>query len=51
MADVSFTTIAEPNPGGVLFVEIPESVAKKLAAVARERRRESGCASSLARQP
>jgi hypothetical protein len=29
---VSFSTIAQPNPGGVLFVEIPESVVKKLGA-------------------
>jgi hypothetical protein len=29
---VSFTTIAQPNPGGVLFVEIPETVVKKLGA-------------------
>jgi hypothetical protein len=28
----SFSTIAQPNPGGVLFVEIPESVVKKLGA-------------------
>jgi len=30
MAAVSFTTIARPNPGGVLLVEIPETVVKKL---------------------
>jgi Bacteriocin-protection, YdeI or OmpD-Associated/Domain of unknown function (DUF1905) len=29
---VSFTTIAQPNPGGVLLVEIPETVVKKLGA-------------------
>jgi len=29
---VSFTTIAQPNPGGVLLVEIPEAVVKKLGA-------------------
>lgn len=32
MTAVSFTTIAQPNPGGVLFVEIPEAVVKKLGA-------------------
>ncbi|MDQ2913388.1 MAG: YdeI/OmpD-associated family protein [Chloroflexota bacterium] len=32
MTAVSFTTIAQPNPGGVLFVEIPETVVKKLGA-------------------
>lgn len=32
MAAVSFTTIAQPNPGGVLFVEIPETVVRKLGA-------------------
>ena len=32
MAAVSFTTIAQPNPGGVLFVEIPETIVKKLGA-------------------
>jgi hypothetical protein len=32
MTAVSFTTIAQPNPGGVLLVEIPESVVKKLGA-------------------
>jgi hypothetical protein len=29
---VSFTTIAQPNPGGVLLVEIPETIVKKLGA-------------------
>jgi hypothetical protein len=29
---VSFTTTAQPNPGGVLFVEIPDAVVKKLGA-------------------
>jgi len=29
---VSFSTIAQPNPGGVLFVEIPETIVKKLGA-------------------
>ena len=32
MTAVSFTTIAQPNPGGVLLVEIPEAVVKKLGA-------------------
>ena len=32
MTAVSFTTIAQPNPGGVLFVEIPEKVVAKLGA-------------------
>jgi antitoxin component of MazEF toxin-antitoxin module len=32
MTAVSFTTIAHPNPGGVLSVEIPERVVKELAA-------------------
>jgi uncharacterized protein DUF1905/bacteriocin resistance YdeI/OmpD-like protein len=32
MTAVAFTTIAQPNPGGVLFVEIPASVVKKLGA-------------------
>ena len=32
MTAVSFTTIAQPNPGGVLLVEIPESAVKKLGA-------------------
>ena len=32
MTAVSFTTIAQPNPGGVLFVEIPETAVKKLGA-------------------
>ncbi len=32
MSAVSFTTIAQPNPGGVLLVEIPETVVKKLGA-------------------
>jgi bacteriocin resistance YdeI/OmpD-like protein/uncharacterized protein DUF1905 len=32
MTAVSFTTIAQPNPGGVLLVEIPETVVKKLGA-------------------
>jgi uncharacterized protein DUF1905/bacteriocin resistance YdeI/OmpD-like protein len=32
MTAIAFTTIAQPNPGGVLFVEIPESVVKKLGA-------------------
>ena len=26
MTAVAFTTIAQPNPGGVLFVKIPESI-------------------------
>jgi hypothetical protein len=30
MSAVSFTTIAQPNPGGVLLVEIPERIMKKL---------------------
>jgi hypothetical protein len=29
---VSFSTIAQPNPGGVLLIEIPETVVKKLGA-------------------
>jgi hypothetical protein len=29
---VSFSTIAQPNPGGVLFLEIPERVVTKLGA-------------------
>jgi uncharacterized protein DUF1905/bacteriocin resistance YdeI/OmpD-like protein len=29
---VSFSTIAQPNPGGVLFIEIPATVVKKLGA-------------------
>jgi hypothetical protein len=32
VATVSFTTIAQPNPGGVLFVEIPEKIVAKLGA-------------------
>ena len=32
MTAVSFSTIAQPNPGGVLFVEIPETIVKKLGA-------------------
>lgn len=32
MSAVSFTTIAQPNPGGVLLVEVPASVMKKLGA-------------------
>ena len=32
MTAVSFTTIAQPNPGGVLLVEIPEALVKKLGA-------------------
>ena len=32
MSAVSFSTIAQPNPGGVLFIEIPEQVVKKLGA-------------------
>ena len=32
MAAVSFTTIAQPNPGGVLLIEIPETVVRKLGA-------------------
>jgi hypothetical protein len=32
VATVSFTTVAQPNPGGVLFVEIPEKVVTKLGA-------------------
>ena len=32
MTFASFTTIAQPNPGGVLLVEIPEAVVKKLGA-------------------
>ena len=32
MTAVSFTTIAQPNPGGVLLVEIPEAVVKQLGA-------------------
>ena len=30
MTAVSFSTIARPNPGGVLLIEIPETVVKKL---------------------
>jgi hypothetical protein len=29
---VTFTTVAQPNPGGVLLVEVPERVMKKLGA-------------------
>jgi hypothetical protein len=29
---VSFSTTAQPNPGGVLLIEIPETVVKKLGA-------------------
>ena len=32
MTAVSFTTIARPDPGGVLLVEVPESIVKKLGA-------------------
>lgn len=32
MTPVSFSTIAQPNPGGVLFIEIPEKVVAKLGA-------------------
>jgi len=32
MSAVTFTTIAQPNPGGVLLVEIPATVMKKLGA-------------------
>ena len=32
MTEVSFTTIAQPNPAGVLLVEIPEAVVKQLGA-------------------
>jgi uncharacterized protein DUF1905/bacteriocin resistance YdeI/OmpD-like protein len=32
MTAVSFSTIAQPNPGGVLFIEIPETVVRKLGA-------------------
>ncbi len=32
MTAISFTTIAQPNPGGVLLVEIPEAVVRKLGA-------------------
>ena len=32
MTAVSFSTIAQPNPGGVLFVEVPERVVTKLGA-------------------
>jgi hypothetical protein len=32
MTAVSFTTIAQPNPGGVLLVEIPDAVVKQLGA-------------------
>lgn len=32
MTAVSFSTIARPNPGGVLFIEIPEKVVEKLGA-------------------
>ena len=32
MSAVSFTTIAQPNPAGVLLVEIPEAVVKQLGA-------------------
>lgn len=32
MTAVSFSTIAQPNPGGVLFVEIPEKIVTKLGA-------------------
>jgi uncharacterized protein DUF1905/bacteriocin resistance YdeI/OmpD-like protein len=29
---ISFSTIAQPNPGGVLFIEIPATVVRKLGA-------------------
>lgn len=32
MTAVSFSTIAQPNPGGVLLIEIPETVVKRLGA-------------------
>ena len=32
MTAVSFSTIAQPNPGGVLLIEIPEAMVKKLGA-------------------
>ena len=32
MSAVSFSTTAQPNPGGVLLIEIPEAVVKKLGA-------------------
>jgi hypothetical protein len=32
MSAVSFRTIAQPNPGGVLLIEIPATVVKKLGA-------------------
>jgi hypothetical protein len=32
MTAVSFTTIAQPNPGGVLLIEIPETAVKRLGA-------------------
>jgi hypothetical protein len=32
MTAVSFSTTAQPNPGGVLLIEIPETVVKKLGA-------------------
>jgi hypothetical protein len=32
MTAISFTTIAQPNPGGVLLVEIPEGAVRKLGA-------------------
>ena len=30
MASVSFTTIAQPNPGGVLFIEVPARIVAAL---------------------
>ncbi len=30
MAAVSYTTVARPNPGGVLFIEVPERVVRAL---------------------
>jgi hypothetical protein len=32
MTAVPFSTIAQPNPGGVLFIEIPERIVRKLGA-------------------
>ena len=32
MTAVSFSTTAQPNPGGVLLIEIPETVVRKLGA-------------------
>jgi hypothetical protein len=36
---VSFTTIAQPNPGGVLLVEIPAKRLSKVVALVRAKAR------------